>query len=161
MDVFEVAKNMELEGKKAYLDMLEKTTNPALKNILKRLAEWEDNHYIIFDAMQQEADVIEVKKATTEDVKGIFSSLKDVSADDEVVEQIEFYEEAIKVEQKSSDYYKEIAQGIADETLKKEVIMIADEEIKHKKILQEILDYLQQPNTWVENAEFNLDSEDY
>ena len=161
MDVFEIAKKMEVEGKAAYLAMLEKTTNPALKNILRRLAEWEDNHYIIFDAMQQEADLIEVKKATTDEVKEIFSSLKDVAADDEVVEQIDFYEEAIKVEQKSADYYKEITAEIADETLKKEVLMIADEELKHKKILQEILNYLKQPNSWVESAEFNLDSDDY
>ena len=98
---------------------------------------------------------------TTDEVKEIFSSLKDVAADDEVVEQIDFYEEAIKVEQKSADYYKEITAEIADETLKKEVLMIADEELKHKKILQEILDYLKQPNSWVESAEFNLDSDDY
>ncbi len=161
MDVFEIAKKMELEGKQAYLDMLEKTTNPALKNILRRLAEWEDNHYIIFDAMQQEADIIDVRKATTDEVKGIFNSLKDVQADDEIQEQVEFYEEAIKVEIKSANYYKEIAAGIANETLKKQVLMIAEEELKHEKILKEILNYLQQPNTWVENAEFNIDSEDY
>jgi rubrerythrin len=161
MDVFEIAKKMEVEGKKAYLGMLEKTTNPALKNILRRLAEWEDNHYIIFDAMQQEADLIEVQKATTSEVKEIFSSLKEVSANDEVVEQIEFYEEAINVEQKSSDYYKEIAAEITDETIKKQVLMIADEELKHKKILQEILTYLKQPHSWVESAEFNLDHDNY
>ncbi len=161
MDVFEIAKKMELEGKQAYLEMLEKTTNPALKNILRRLAEWEDNHYIIFDAMQQEADLIEVKKATTEEVKKIFSSLKNINAPDHISEQIAFYEEAINVEIKSANYYKEIAAEIADETVKKEVLMIADEELKHKKILQEILNYLQEPNQWVESAEFNLDAEDY
>jgi rubrerythrin len=111
--------------------------------------------------MQQEADLIEVKKATTEEVKKIFSSLKNINAPDHISEQIAFYEEAINVEIKSANYYKEIAAEIADETVKKEVLMIADEELKHKKILQEILNYLQEPNQWVESAEFNLDAEDY
>ncbi len=154
-DIFEFAKQMELEGKANYLEHMEKVQSPGMKRILKMLADEEDNHYQIFDAMQKDQDV-ELKPIDLKEVKNVFQEMKDsgvglTTEGDEVA----FYEKAKEVEIKSEELYRKKAAELEDENMKAKVIAIAEEEHRHALLMQDLIDFVNQPEQWVEDAEFN------
>ena len=69
-------------------------------------------------------------------------------------EQIKFYKEAIAREENSHDFYIQKSKEIDNEEEKQIFIQIANEEIKHRKILEEIVVFLEEPDNWIASAEF-------
>lgn len=148
MDVFEIAKEMELEGKKLYEEQAKKAEDEAIKKILIMLANQEQDHYDIFNALQKNQPV-KIKKESFKGIKDVFSDLrKDLPQD-----QIAFYNKILDIEKKSQQFYEEISQQQEPEA--KEIIQrIANEEHKHWIIIKNLIDYIKRPDQWVEDPEF-------
>ncbi len=156
MNVFELAKKVELEGEKIYKEGLERTSNPGLKRILKMLLDAEINHYRIFDAMEHEKKPESVSHFSFDSIKHIFENIRSSPEGlDFNEEEIEVYKKALKFETNTERFYREQAEKTADKKLKEEFILVAEEEKKHKHIVQNLLDFVNRPNEWLENAEFN------
>lgn len=154
-DIFEFAKKMEMDGKANYLEHKEKISNPAIKRILQMLADEEQNHYDIFDAMQKGADV-ELEPIDLKEVKNVFQEMKDKGEGFDVSgDEVDFYEKAKEVEKNSEELYRKKAEELEDEHMKAKVNEIADEEHRHMLLMQDLIDFIRQPQQWVENAEFN------
>ncbi len=150
MDVLEIAKNMELEGKELYETQMKKTNDEGLKKILKMLAEQEQEHYNIFNALQKQ-NPLKIKKESFKEVKGVFKELrKDIPQD-----HIEFYKKVLEIEKKSQQLYEEIAEKQEDLEKKEIIERIAKEEHKHWIIIKNIIDYIKRPEQWVEDPEFH------
>jgi len=160
-DVFEFAMQMEQDGKAYYEKMASKTKVPALKKILTGLAEDEQRHYNIFKMLKEHhgSDLGKLAgKATTimSTTKNVFQELKDSGAD--VLPQedvIAVWKKAQDVEKKSEDFYRDKAKKVEDPTSKKMLIQIADEEAKHWAVIEAVMQFLNKPNTYLEDAEFS------
>ena len=155
LNVYEYAMKVEKEGEAYYREMSQQANNPGLKRIFTMLADEEVKHYNVFRNMMRKEDINVEELNLITDTKTIFQTLSEqkdkVSFDKD---QIQFYKDAIAREEKSHDFYADKAKELDDEKEKAIFLQIADEEIKHKKVLEEIVIFLEEPADWVASAEF-------
>jgi len=155
MNVYEYSMKVEKEGEAYYREMASKAQNSGLKRIFTMLADEEVKHYNIFKSMMKNEEMDLDKLDLITDTQTIFQTLDEeknnVNLD---AEHIQYYKDAIAREDNSHDFYAKKAEEVEDENQKKVFLQIAQEEAKHKKILEEIVIYLQEPADWVASAEF-------
>ena len=155
MNVYEYAMKVEKEGEAYYREMAAAATNPGLKRIFTMLADEEVKHYNVFRGMMKKEELDSENLNITTDTKTIFETLSEekdnVNFD---VEQIQFYKDAIAREEDAHDFYAEKAEELEDAKEKEIFLQIAEEEVKHKKVLEEIVLFLEEPADWVASAEF-------
>ncbi len=155
MDIYEFAMQMEIDGRKFYLDLAQKTSNSGLKNILKMMADSEAKHYNVIlrmkrnDKTQYSTDTEVLTKA-----KNIFIKMKEEKEFDVDVSQIELYKEALETEKNSQKFYLEKADEEKDLSKKEILLKLADEEKHHCVLLQNIIGFVSQPDNWLEDAEW-------
>jgi len=156
MDIYKYAMQMELDGRHFYLDLAKKTNNTGIKNILTMMADSEAKHYNIILSMQKNdktqysADSEELTK-----VKNIFERMKEEKKELDVdVSQVEFYKEALEVETNSEKFYLERADEEKDPHNKQIFLTLAKEEKSHCILLENLVNLVSQPDTWVENPEW-------
>jgi len=155
MNVYEYAMKVEKEGEAYYREMSAAATNQGLKKIFTMLADEEVKHYNVFKNMLKRENMDLNSLDLITDTKTIFQTLSEEK--DNVTfdaDQIQFYKDAIKREENSHNFYAEKAAELEDEKQKEIFIHIAEEEIKHKQVLEEIVAFLEEPADWVASAEF-------
>ncbi|MBE0535173.1 MAG: ferritin family protein [Phycisphaerae bacterium] len=160
MNIFEYAMQMEKDGEEFYRDLARNVQNTGVKYILTMLADEEVNHFNILQniaQVQPEAG----DTAILDRAKNVFREMKETGqtlhADES---QIELYKEAQTIEQRSIDFYSEKARSVEDTLQKQFLQKLAAEEKKHYFLLENIIDFVSRPTTWLENAEF-VHLEDY
>ena len=91
-------------------------------------------------------------------VKNIFMQMKEEKETDVNVSQIGLYKKAQEIEKKSRDFYLEKADKAGNSHKGEIFLKIADEEKKHYLILENIIDFVSRPDSWLENPEwYHLD----
>jgi rubrerythrin len=164
MNVFEYAMKMETDGRNFYLEHAEKVNIPQLKKVLLQLADDELKHFNIFKAMAEghNASYKEGEKTTIlATVKNVFEEMKQEGKEFDFAEEAkQIWQEAFDVEKKAEAFYREKANELEDEGQKLILNRIADEEHRHWITMQNVIQFLDRPNHWLEDAEWgNL--EDY
>lgn len=155
MNVYEYAMKVEKEGEAYYREMASSTNNAGLKRIFTMLADEEVKHYNVFKNMMKEEDMDLESLNLLTDTKTIFETLSEERDNVDLdQEQIQFYKDAMAREEDAHNFYEEKASEIEDATEKAIFLQIAEEEIKHKKVLEEIILFLEEPADWVASAEF-------
>lgn len=155
MNVYEYAMKVEREGEAYYRDMASKAKNPGLKRIFTMLADEEVKHFNVFRNMMKKEDIDLNKLDLITDTKTIFQTLEEEKDNVDLdSEHIQYYKDAIAREDNSYDFYAQKAQELEDEVEKDIFLQIANEEKKHKRVLEEIVLYLEEPASWVASAEF-------
>ena len=155
MNVYEYAMKVEKEGEAYYREMVSKAQNPGLKRIFTMLADEEVKHYNIFKNMMKKEDIDLDKLDLITDTKTIFQTLTQEKDNIDLdKEQIQFYKDAITREENSKNFYAQKAEELESITEKSIFLQIAAEEVKHKKVLEEIVTFLEEPADWVASAEF-------
>jgi rubrerythrin len=159
MDIYEFAMQMEKDGRDFYLDLAKKTSNSGLKNILTMMADSEAKHYNVFlsmkknDKTQYTADTEILTK-----VKNIFIKMKEEKEFDLDVSQVELYKNALEIEKKNQNFYIEKADEERDQSRKEIFLKIADEEKSHCVLLENMIGFVSQPDSWLEDSEwYHLD----
>ena len=164
MNIFEYAMKMELDGKQYYEESAAKVDIPELKKILSELAADEQKHYLIFRALRDglPAKYEETKKTKIlAEVKNVFESLKAQNEEFAFSEEAKnIWTQAQKIEKDSEVFYREKAGEVDDENQKTILTRIADEEYKHWVTMENVIKFLDRPNHWLEDAEWN-NLEDY
>lgn len=159
MNIFEFAMKMEEDGRAFYLENAEKIDNPALKRILTQLADDELKHYNIFKAMRdgQKAEYKEAEKTQIlSTVKNVFEQLKTENKELAFAPEAKsIWEEAQEVEKKSEDFYREKAGEVGDDNQANILNRIADEEHRHWVTMQNVIQFLDRPQHWLEDAEWS------
>ncbi|SYZ72080.1 conserved hypothetical protein [Candidatus Zixiibacteriota bacterium] len=161
MDIFEYAMKMEQDGQAYYEKMASQAGNAVLKNILLDLASDEVKHYNIFKRFK-EGDLSATKdmkgatSATLNKAKNVFEILaagkKEMTFPADLVPA---WKKAQEIEKKSEDFYREKAAAEKNENIKKTILLIADEEHKHWGLIEHVLEFLDRPKSWLENAEWH------
>jgi rubrerythrin len=156
MNVFEYAKKMELDGINFYQEAAEGTTHPGFKKILQLLIDEEQKHYNFFDRLQQNSKPGELPAFPVNDAENIFRQLRQHKEGfDFSAEQVEVYKKALEIERQSEKFYRAEAEKTENEELKKQLLMVAEEEKKHVMLVDGLVEYLSRPSEWVEHAMFS------
>jgi len=71
------------------------------------------------------------------------------------VRQVDMYRKALDIENRSEAFYREKAEQVAQETQRDVFLRLAAEERKHAVLMDNIVELVSRPDTWLENAEWH------
>ena len=156
MDVFQFAMKAEKDGEKYYRDLAAKSPDTGLATILRMLADAEVTHYNTLKEMAEGTDPLVSETTLLAKVKNVFVRMRNEKKTfDFNVSQIDLYKKAQDLEKKSQEFYLQRAD-IAESRAQRELfVRLAREEREHWVILQNLIEFLSTPTTWLENAEWH------
>lgn len=161
MNIYDFALKMEKDSEDLYRGLSSETSHEGVKKILNMLADEEVRHFEIITKMKNN-----VKELLYEDTNILENSKNIIEKIRENKEKIDIkgthvkiYEEAQKIEKESVKFYEEKSKEASSEKQKKIFLKLVKEEEKHFFILNDILIHVSRPQTWVEDADFNLREE--
>jgi rubrerythrin len=87
--------------------------------------------------------------------KNVFVKIRNEDAAfDEEISEVELYRKARRIEEESELFYRQKASEVESDEAREIFLKIAEEERTHKFLIENVIEFLQRPNTWLENAEF-------
>lgn len=162
MGIYDFAMEVEKEGEALYRDFAKKSSDQGLKNIFTWLAEQENKHFKIFQNMKEGKSISQEKNSFSEEIKTVFSDWKNHKDQfNYKISQSDLYKKALEIEKKSIDFYTEESKKIDSEEQKKIFLKIAKEEETHYAVMENIIEFINAPARWVENAEFSHIGDEY
>ena len=156
MNIYSFALDMEKDSESYYRELADKCTNKGFKNILTMLANEEKKHQQYVLELQEKNKTNYVESTILQEIKNIFVQMKENKEDITInISQVELYKRAQELEKKSEEFYKEKANEASIDEEKDILNKLSKEENKHYFLLENIIQFVNRPQTWVENAEFN------
>ena len=160
MDIFDFAMNMEKEGEQYYRQLSREADEEGLKRIFSMLADAEVKHYTTLRTMKQGADNPGMAgDAVLNGAKNVFQQMKDSGKVFQFdASQPDTYRKALDIEKKSVKFYADKSKATQITGHQKIFTQLAREEQKHQRLIENIIELVTRPQTWLENAEwFHLD----
>ncbi len=155
MTVYEFGMKMEKDGEAFYREMAGKTKDTGMRNILTMLAEDEVKHCATLDGFRREEKTGFADSKILEGARNIFEKCRETSEEWNLQgEQIDLYEKAKGLEQQSAEFYLAKAEEVGNAYQKEIFLKIAEEEKKHVFLLENMIQFIGRPKSWIENAEF-------
>ncbi len=155
MDIYDFALEKEQKSEKLYRQIADQCKNTGLKNIFTMLADEEQKHYNIVKKLQENDTSQRTETSIISDAKKVFERMRDerltVGCNEK---QIDTYREAQRFEEESRDYYKEKAEQVDDDYQQNLFQKLAREEQCHYDLLDGIIQMVQRPERWLEDAEW-------
>jgi rubrerythrin len=125
------------------------------------IAESEAKHYNVILSMQKNDTMqYSVDTEVLTNIKNIFTKMKEEKDIDVDVSQVEVYKKALEIETNSEKFYLERADEEKDPHRKKIFLTLANEEKSHCVLLENIVNFVSQPDSWLENPEWYHIDED-
>jgi rubrerythrin len=161
MKILEFAKKKEQFSMDLYAELAEKTKDEGLRNIFTMLKEEERKHLKAICDMMENSIAETLDSPMLRHASSVFRKMKQgashfVFPDSEM----EVYKKARQAEEESRAFYLESARQATDPRHKELFTNLASEENKHFVLLDSICDFVEQPMSYLENAEF-VNLEDY
>jgi len=158
MNIYEFAVHMEKEGERFYRTLAEQTSQKGLKAVFNLLADAEVKHLKVIENLMH-ADVgYSESSDILADAKTIFEAMDPESMTPSNDTEIDLYRKALQVEEKSHDFYSEQAIEVDGEKEREVLLKLAEEEKQHVRLMENLVDMVSHPKTWLENAEwYHLD----
>jgi len=155
MNMFEFAMKMEKDGEAFYRQLADKSTDPQLTRLLEKLADDEVAHYKVVQKMKEGA-VVELPPANAlTSAPNVFAQMKKEEwAVDRMSSQIDLYKKAREIERKSEAFYAEKAEDVEHAAQKEILLQLAKQEHQHYVLLDNLIEFLSRPQSWLENAEW-------
>ncbi len=154
MNIFDFAMEKEKYSEDYYRQLAAKSNNKGLETVFNMLADEEARHYEIVSDMKKDAAPDLAETTVLSDAKDIFEQIRESAKSFNFnISEVELYKKALKIEKQSRDFYLEKVNEVA-EAQKEIFLKLADEERKHFFLLENIMDFVLKPQTWLENAEF-------
>jgi rubrerythrin len=154
MNIFEYAMKLEKDGEKYYRELADKINSPGIKNILIMLADDEVKHYNIFKNMSEKTEPSMQETEVLKKSRNILTKMQGKEIEPNIGEK-EMYRKAQDLEKKTQDFYEKKSSEVHDAAQKKLFLKIAEEEKRHYFLLENIINFVSRPETWLEDAEFN------
>lgn len=155
MNIFEFAMQKENEAEKLYRELAQDAPTEGLTNAFNRLADNEHKHYEVVQAMQEQVGV-ELDNPALDDATYMFNRLK---GDREALlgaekNQVEVYRKARGMEESSMLFYQEKADEIDNPLQRRILLQLAQQEKMHYILMDNLVEFVEKPENWAENAEF-------
>lgn len=155
MNIFEFSIQMERDAEDLYRKMAENAPVAGVKKVLLLLAEDEVKHRRAIEQLQKNL-AVEPAQGSALAIKTVFEEMKsDKSITTLTTDAVKDYEKAVEIEKKGLAFYKEKFAEVEDDASKKLFKLLMNQESYHLHTTQNLLDMVQRPSWWVENAEFN------
>jgi len=157
MNIYQYAMKLEKDSENYYNKLMSKTDDAGLQNILKMLAKDEVKHYNIIEKMMKTDASAELAETNIlKNAKNIFEKIKGEKLEFNFdLAQADFYRKAQEFEEKSHQHYLGMSDKVEDKRQKNLLLKLAEEEKKHMFLLENLVEFISRPETWIENAEFN------
>jgi rubrerythrin len=156
MNIFEFAIEKEQLSEQYYRQLAQQAPHKGLVSILTMLADEEHDHVEVVSKMK---DGVPVKVADTillTNAKTIFAKMRQSKEKFKFGDsQIDLYKKAQDIEKESRSFYRLKAQEAENPSHKAIFNTLAEEENKHYFLLENIIEFVSRPQTWLENAEFH------
>jgi len=154
MNIFEFAMEKEKYSEDYYRQLAGKSNNKSLETMFNMLADEEAKHYKIVSDMKEDVAPDLAETAVLSEAKDVFAKMRESTQDFNFdISQTELYRKAQDIEKQSWDFYLEKANE-AKKAHKEIFLKLAEQEKKHYFLLENIIDFVSRPETWLENAEF-------
>jgi rubrerythrin len=164
MDIYTFAMQMEKDGEEYYRELGMKCKNEGLNKIFTMLADEEVKHFQAVRQLREKSilpDVIDSEVLA--DAQNIFEEMRAGKLTFEqgyyvdTTEETNAYRKARDIEEKSRKFYLEKAEEEVDQQSKLILRMLAREEDKHYRIMDNIVEFVSkpEPGNWLENAEWH------
>lgn len=161
MDLFEFSIQMEKDAEALYRKMAEAAPVEGIKKVLLMLAEDEVRHRIAIENLQKKVKV-EPADGVALEIKTVFDEMKkDEGIMNISVDAVEDYQKAVDIEKRGMEFYKEKFADADDPESKKLFEVLMRQETYHHRTVENLLEVVQRPEWWVENAEFNPQGSGY
>lgn len=155
MDIFEFALEMEQEGIDLYLKIAGGSDDEGIKKIFTMLASDEKTHQEVIRNMRSGNPGVKETEVLSK-ARDVFAGIKDDGAEVDVSQpQADLYRLAGGIEEESVKFYLGKAAEEQDPGRKAIFKALAEEEKKHLFLLEQIIEFVSRPETWLEDAEFN------
>ena len=155
MDMFEYAMQMEKDGENLYRETARNSANRGIKAILTMLADEEFRHFKAIEKIRSDEPAQLADTTILADAKNVFTKMKDSGETfAPKANGVSLYKKALDIEAESKDFYTEKSGEASEQKVKELFLRLAQEEQKHYVLIENIIDFLSRPNTWLENAEF-------
>src|SRR5208337_3045455 len=152
MNIYEFAMKMEKDGEHYYHELAKMSLNTGFRNIFTMLAKAEEFHYNTFKKMKENEKVVAAGTKILSEVKNIFEKMQEEKKDPDIhITETDLYKKAQEIEKESMNFYLKHADEVNDPYQKEIFTRIAGEEKKHYFILEEIVNFVSRPETWLEN----------
>ncbi len=158
MNIYDFAIDFEIENREFYEECAANTSHEELKQVFLELAGEEKKHENIVRQLKEDKKVDEVEAGILPKAKEAFQKISETMPTGESLlpeEQVDVYKKAVNLETKSYEFYTEKAEESDSELVKKTFNRLAEEEKKHEKIISNIIEMVDRPNTWLEDAEWH------
>jgi rubrerythrin len=157
MNFFKFALEMEKKTIESYRMLAEKCqSNEGVKNILLMLAEDHKKHTRTLEEMQNKAAVEMKETGVFREARVLFTNMQEdknpFSCD---IDQVKLYEDARELVLKKLQFYTDIVDQMETEEDKTLLKKMAEEEKKQAAVLENIIEMIRRPQTWLEDAEFH------
>ncbi len=154
MNIFDFAMEKEKFSEDYYRQLAAKSNNKGLATVFNMLADEEVKHKKIVSDMKRDITPDLAETTVLSDAKDLFGKMRESAQRfDFNISQPKLYRKAIEIEEQSRDFYLEKANEVTK--AQKEIFLkLADEEKKHYFLLENIIEFVSRPETWLENAEF-------
>ena len=157
MQFIDFALEMEKKTIESYRALAEKCqSHEGIKNILLMLADDHEKHASTLTEIQNRASVEMDKTEVFREARKVFSDMQEnknpFSCD---IDQVRLYEDARKLVLKKQQFYLDVAEKMEREESKALVLKMAEEEKKQAVVLDNIIEMVRRPETWLEDAEFH------
>jgi len=148
---------LEKESEDYYKKKMSETDDVGLQTILKMLVDEEVKHFNIVEQMMKTDSCPECAEThILKNAKDIFMKIKGKKlAFNFNSAQADFYRSAQEFEEKSYKNYLKMSNEVEGEAQKNLLLKLAEEEKKHMFLLENLVEFVSRPETWIENAEFN------
>ena len=159
MNIYDFAINFEIENRKLYEKFAEESENKNLRCVFVGLAEEEKRHEDIIRKLKEEKKIDEVDSDIISTAKEAFQLIsKDLSDTKDNIfpqQQVDVYKKAKEIEVDSYKFYNDKAAETEIPEVEKVFKRLAEEEKKHERIIDNVIEMVNRPNTWLEDAEWN------
>jgi rubrerythrin len=157
MDPLELAKKIELEGKLYYEKLAKEGPISALSGIFKLLAKEEQQHFDLFSSWQKtKKPAPSSPGVVSAEAKRMFAKLSSqFSLPETKYDYAKAYSKALEMEQKSISFYEDLLGKSTSAEEKKTLKFLIGEEQKHEHLVEHLLEFVNEPRDFLENAEFN------
>ncbi|SDL60238.1 ferritin-like domain-containing protein [Halarsenatibacter silvermanii] len=162
-DIYQFAIDFEQENQEFYRECADNAENERLKNVFVELAQEEEKHEkIVRELAEERVGEEEVESdivpRAREAFEKIVEDFQQQGSENLTVDQVDIYREAQELEQKSSNFYTEKAEETDQEDVREVFEKLAAEEKKHEEILENIIEMVNKPQTWLDDPEwYHLD----
>jgi rubrerythrin len=155
MNIFEFAMDKEKLSEDYYRKLAGTCGNQGIKNICSTLAEDEHKHFEMIEKMKEKGQPQLTETKALGNAKEIFEQMREeresISCD---ISEVELFKKAQEFEKESEDFYTQKANETSDMFQRDLFLKMAKEEHKHYIVLENIIQLLQRPERWLENAEW-------